>query len=57
VHPALLAAAFGHGGNAGVLLQFIRPVEALALLAEGREQARRQLGTGARQALEQGVVG
>src|SRR6267154_5782975 len=57
VHPALLAAALGHRGNAGVLLQCIRPVEAFALLAKGREQAWRQLGTGARQALEQGVVG
>jgi hypothetical protein len=56
VHPALLAAALGHRGNAGVLLQFIRPVEAVALLAEGSEQARRQLKADARQALEQGVV-
>ena len=48
VHPALLAAAFGHGGNAGVPLQFISPVEAVALLAKGREQARRHLGAGAR---------
>jgi hypothetical protein len=31
-------------------------VEAVALLAEGSEQARRQLKADARQALEQGVV-
>src|SRR6202051_2518900 len=56
VHPALLATALSHWGNAGVLLHFIRPVEAVALLAESSKQARRQLGTGTRQAVEQGIV-
>src|ERR1700694_3405782 len=48
VHPMLLAAAFGDGGNAGVLLQFIGAPEALALFAEGGEQPWRQVWTGAR---------
>jgi hypothetical protein len=44
VRPTLLAATFGRGGDASVLLQFISPVEAVALLAKGREQARRLWG-------------
>jgi hypothetical protein len=38
VNPALVATAFGDRCNAGILLQFVRAGEALALLTEGGQQ-------------------
>src|SRR5579863_4161773 len=57
VHPALLAAALGDRRDAGVLLQFISALEALTLLAECSQQARRQMRTCSGQAVKQVEVG
>ena len=40
MYPALLAAAFRDGGDAGVFLQLLGPLEALAIFPEGDEQKR-----------------
>ena len=57
VDPGLVAAAFGDGGDAGVLLERGGVWEALAALAEGHEQARGKGGASARQGAEESVVG
>src|ERR1700730_9561910 len=57
VHPALLAAALGDRGDARVLLQFIGALEAVMLLAECSQQARRQMRTCSGQAVKQVEVG
>ncbi len=57
VHPALLAAALGDRRDAGVLLQFISALEALTLLAECSQQARRQMRTCSGQAVNRSKSG
>src|ERR1700686_5342950 len=57
VHPALLAAALGDRGDARVLLQFIGALEAVTLLAECSQQARRQIRTCSGQAVKQVEAG
>jgi hypothetical protein len=57
VDGGLVAAAFGDGGDAGVLLDRGGVWEALAALAEGDEEERSEGGAGARQGAEEGIVG
>ena len=52
VHPALVAAALGHGRHAGVALERARGREALALLSEGDQEARGEDGPCARRRTE-----
>src|SRR5688572_7076872 len=53
----LVAAAFGDGGNACVLLERGGVWEALAALAEGNEEAGSKGLASARQGAEEGIVG
>lgn len=57
MHPALLAAAFGDRGDAGILLHRSRVGEALSVLSEGCEQTRGQSGASAGELLEDGGIG
>jgi hypothetical protein len=57
VDEGLVAAAFGDGGDAGVLLDRGGVWEALTALAEGDEEACSEGSTSARQGTEEGVVG
>ena len=57
MHPAGLPAAFGHGRNAGVGLEFAGGIPPGAVGAEGGRQPRRADGTGAGETGEEGLVG
>jgi hypothetical protein len=57
VDPGLVAAALGDRGDADVALERLGGGEALARLAEGRQQAGGKDGPSARQCAEERVVG
>jgi hypothetical protein len=57
MNPALVAAAFGDGSDADASLDGGGVREALALLAEGSQQPRREDRARPRQSAEEAVVG
>ena len=57
VDPGLVAAPFGHGRNARILLQLIGRGVAVALFAEGDEQPGGEDGPCSWEGLEQGEIG
>ena len=55
--PRFFAAAFGHWGDSGVLLEFSGGGLAFALLAKGDQEAGSEDGSGTWEGLEEGKVG
>jgi len=57
VDPRLFAAAFGHWGNPGILLEFNGGGIAFALLTKGDQEAGSEDGSGTWESLKEGKVG
>jgi hypothetical protein len=57
VDPGLIAAAFGHGSDADILLEGSSVWEAFSPLAEGNEKTGRKSRTSARKGFEESEVG